>query len=155
MSFSVASTKGMSFEAQLSVYEHYNPMEYVVEAVPQEEKKTNYQGMLTKIGCSDKKNGAAVVNHLYVMLEENRSLNAFGEALCDNADEIVNTFVHERNHIRRALKVGYYKWAKMNSTKKGRRDVERRAISTKKAHVSWKGCRPVFKNGIDNYEKSL
>ena len=144
----------MTDNAQLSVYQHYNPIKkHKVEAVPKKEIKTSYHGMITKIGCADKKTGKAIVSHLYVKLEENRKYNSSGEALCDNAYEIINSFIHERDHIRRAIGMGYYKWAEMVASKEGLQIIELSAISAQRTHDSWNGCRPGYKQGIANYEE--
>jgi RHS repeat-associated protein len=154
ISFSDASRQGMGINAQLRVYEHYNPTKYKVEDIPPE-KNTPYPGMRTEVGCADKSSGKAVVTHLYIKLERNRSLNGCSEALCDNADEIVNAFVHEKDHIKRALEMGYYKWRDTVSTPEGHKDIEESAIAAQRAHDSWNGCRNSFKEGIRNYENTL
>ena len=153
--FATASQKEMSEESQLLVYQHYNPTEYKVEAAPSHEKKSKYSGMITIIGCEDKKTDKAYVTHLYIKLEENRTPNSHGESLCNNADEIVNSFVHERDHIIRGLKMGYSMWAQMNSTKEGKKNIEKSAILSQRNHQSWNGCRMGFKIGVDNYEKKF
>ncbi len=155
VSFSTASANGMSIDAQLTVYNYYNPTHYKVESAPKDEITSNNQGMITKIGCGDRKTDKAIVKHLYVKLKNNCTPNGYGEALCDNADEIVNSFVHERNHIKRAIKMGYSKWAKMNETKEGKRNVEKSAIKAQRNHSSWKRCRGGFKKGVENYENGL
>lgn len=124
-----------------------------IEAMPDEEIKSDNPGMETKIGCASKQTGKAIVTHLYVKFKENRKPNSYGEALCDNAYEIVNSFVHEKDHISKAIKMGYYKWAELISTDAGRCSVERSAIAAQRSHSSWSGCRIGYKKGIDNYEK--
>ena len=111
--------------------------------------------MITKVGCKDGdlKKDIAIVTHLYIPLVNNRTPNSKGDALCDNADEIVNSFVHERDHMQRALKMGYGKWLKMNNSKEGKRDVEYSAIKAQREHSSWSGCRDSFKEGVKNYEE--
>lgn len=145
----------MTEKAQLSVYQHYNPTIYNVEASPSNETPSNNPGMITKIGCknNDLKKDKAIVTHLYVRLENNRTPKEDGNALCDNADEIRSGFIHEQNHIQRALAMGYKKWFKLNQTKEGKRDIERSAIAAQRAHSSWNGCRDSFKKGIERYEK--
>ena len=107
-----------------------------IEAMPDEEIKSDNPGMETKIGCASKHTDKAIVTHLYVKLYE-----------------IVNSFVHEKDHISKAIKMGYYKWAELNSTVAGRGSVERSAIAAQRSHSSWSGCRIGYKKGIDNYEK--
>lgn len=51
--------------------------------------------------------------------------------------------------------MGYSKWAKMNETKEGKRNVEKSAIKTQRNHSSWKRCRGGFKKGVENYENGL
>ena len=110
-SFSEASSRGMSEKAQLSVYQHYNLTSYSVEPLPEEETHPQGRGMSTLITKADE--DKAMVEHLYVKLGANRTPNINGEALCDNADEIVSCFVHERNHIRRAIRMGYREWLRL------------------------------------------
>jgi len=145
----------MSTEAQLAIYQHYNPTIYNLEDAPPNETPSNNPGMITKVGCKDNdlKKDKAIVTHLYIRLENNRTPKEDGNALCDNADEIINSFVHEQNHIQRAIGMGYKKWFKLNQTKEGKRDVEGSAIAAQRAHSSWNGCRDSFKKGIERYEK--
>ena len=153
-SFSNASTHGMSEESQLSVYQYYNPMKkYHVENYPPNEPPKEHSGMEARIGLSGKDD--AVLNHLYIYLENNRLQNKSGMALCDNAFEITSCFVHERNHVRRAKKMGYQQWSQMNKTANGRLDIESSAIETQRMNSSWNGCSDHFKSGINNYEKYL
>ena len=142
----------MTEKAQLSVYQHFNLTGYTAEAAPSNETTSNYPGMITSIGCEGK--DRAIVKHLYIRLENNRNPNKDGDALCDNASEIVSCFVHENDHIQRALKMGYKKWFKMNQSPEGKRDIEGSAIAAQRSHSSWKGCRDSFKKGIERYEKT-
>lgn len=153
-SFSKAS-ENMSEEAQLGVYQHYNLTGQKVEAAPPEEITSKNPMMITKVGCKDGdlKKDIAIVTHLYIPLVNNSTPNSKGDALCDNADEIVNSFVHERDHMQRALKMGYGKWLKMNNSKEGKRDVEFSAIKAQREHSSWSGCRDSFKEGVKRYEE--
>ena len=140
-------TAVMSNDAQLSVYQHYNPTGYTIEADPLEKPSDN-PGMRTVVGCKDNdlRKDKATINHLYVRLANNRTPKEDGNALCDNADEIISCFIHEQNHIQRALAMGYKKWFKLNQTKEGKRDVEGSAVAAQRAHSSWNGCGPSFKN---------
>ena len=94
-----------------------------------------------------------ILTHFYIKLKENSTPNMSGDAMCDNANEILNAFIHEENHIQRALKMGYTKWFEMNSTNEGKSDIEKSAIAAQRAHSSWNGCRDSFKKGVENYEK--
>ena len=152
-SFSEASSHGMSEKAQLSVYQHYNLTGYSIEPLPEEDAHPQGRGMSTLITTED--GDKAMVEHLYVKLGANRMPNINGEALCDNADEIVSCFVHERNHIRRAIKMGYRKWLMLSKTRSGRKNIEESAIKSQKEHSSWEGCREYFKKGVEEYDKEF
>ena len=147
----------LSPKAQLSVYQHYNPTEYNLEETPSDGATSSNPGMITKIACenNDTKKDIAIVTHLYIRLENNRTPNKDGDVLCDNADEIVNSFIHEKDHIDRALKMGYKKWLNLNKTSAGKRNIEGSAIKTQRSHSSWNGCRESFKKGVKRYEKSF
>ena len=151
-SFSEASS-GMSTDGQLNVYQHYNPTGYAIEDTPSSETQSNNPGMITKVGC--KGNDNSIIKHLYVRLKNNRTPNRNGDALCDNADEIVNAYIHENDHIEKALKMGYKKWYELNQTNEGKRAVEISAIAAQRAHSSWSGCRDSFKKGVERYEKQF
>ena len=151
-SFSEASS-GMPTDGQLNVYQHYNPTGYAIEDTPSSETPSNNPGMITKVGC--KGNDNSIIKHLYVRLKNNRTPNRNGDALCDNADEIVNAYIHENDHIEKALKMGYKKWYELNQTNEGKRAVEISAIAAQRAHSSWSGCRDSFKKGVERYEKQF
>ena len=152
-SFSQASSQSMSESEQLSVYQHYNITEYNIKTALDNEKGSSNPGMITISSTSG--NDVVVIKCIAIKLQENRTINRTGVALCDNAYEIISCFVHERNHIRRALKMGYRAWRGANNTFKGKRDIEASAIKSQREHSSWQGCSTFFKEGIDNYEKKF
>ncbi len=84
-----------------------------------------------------------------IKLKPNYTKDKDGWALCDNADEITNCFIHERNHIDRARAMGYEKWSKLNRSNPY--DIEESAVNAQKSHESWSGCSPKFQIGVENY----
>ena len=152
-SFSEASRHGMSNIGQLSVYQHYNITGCKIEASPDEDVETLNAGMTLKTKKTT--NDMVIISHLYINLKANASPDSYGESLCDNADEITSCFVHERNHIRRAIKMGFSQWYKMNSTSAGKRDIEKSAIQSQRMHSSWQGCREHFKKKVEDYENTF
>ena len=152
-SFSQASSQSMTESEQLSVYQHYNPTKIKIKEASVAEIKNPNPGMLTAITGAE--NDVAVVKYIGIKLQLNRTVNRTGNALCDNADEITSCYVHERNHIRRAIKMGYTAWIKKVNSTEGRRDIEKSAIKSQREHRSWNGCSEFFKQGIANYEKKF
>ena len=122
----------MSTEAQLAVYQHYNPTEYKLDNL--ENNGVSY-GMRSV--CEYKK--APVI---FVRLEGNAS----GIKVCDYADEIKTLFAHEKGHIDYYLKVGHEKYS---ATSKDVR--EQIAVEAEMNSSSWSGTREVYKRDTRQY----
>lgn len=97
---------------------------------------------------SKNKQGSTCIR-LMIKLKPNYTKDKDGWALCDNADEITNSFIHERDHIDRARAMGYKKWSELNSSNPY--DIEESAVNAQKGHESWSGCSPKFQTGVENH----
>ena len=97
---------------------------------------------------SKNKQGSTCIR-LMIKLKPNYTKDKDGWALCDNADEIINGFIHERNHIDRAKAMGYEKWRKLNNSNPY--GIEESAVNAQKSHESWFGCSRKFQTGVENY----
>ena len=122
----------MSTEAQLAIYQHYNPTEYKLYNL--ENNGVSY-GMRSEF----KYKKAPVI---YVRLEGNAS----GIKVCDYADEIKTLFAHEKGHIDHYLEVGHKRYS---ATSKDVR--EQIAVEAEMNSSSWSGTREVFKRDTRQY----
>ena len=122
----------MSTEAQLAVYQHYNPTEYKLDNL--ENNGVSY-GMRSVFEYKK----APVI---FVRLEGNAS----GIKVCDYADEIKTLFAHEKGHIDYYLKVGHEKYS---ATSKDVR--EQIAVEAEMNSSSWSGTREVYKRDTRQY----
>ena len=148
VSFSEASsnsTNSMSTDAQLSVYNHYNTTNYPVTQTQRDNNKT-LTAFHTVVG-HDKKNDKTTIR-LEAFLKRN-----IRNKSCDNADEIVNSFVHEGDHINKAEKMGYYEYKKMYEEHLN--ELEQSALSAQMSHPSWFKTSNSFKRGVVKYINSL
>ena len=94
VAFSIASRHGMDKEAQLLVYNHYNPTDYKLEDLDNGGKSWGMR--------SHFEYGKEPV--IQIRLDGNSKV---GVATCDYADEIRNLFVHEKNHIKLYETIGH------------------------------------------------
>ena len=119
--FSQASSE-MTQEAQLEVYNHYNPTN--CNLVVDKPKIENKIGMHT---TTIKRK-----THIGIYLDNNRK----GIKMCDYADEIINSFSHEERHVldhkARKYKFDY--------------EYERSAIKAQISHESFNKTRPIFRH---------
>ena len=143
-SFSEASANGMSEKAQLSVYQHYNFTGKQVHAIPNEKTDSKKLGMQTAVGLKNEK----TTIQLNVRLHGNVNTKA-----CDNANNILNLFAHENNHINKAKDVGYYRYAELKQN--DLKSLELNAVSAQKEHISWSGTSDKFKMWTEKYLNSF
>ena len=128
MLFSQASSE-MSENAQLEVYNHYNPTgcELFVD-IPKEHK---LMGMNTHTNKGKSKIG--------IYLENNRK----GMKICDYADEIISCFIHEERHVMDHKTKKYtFKY-----------EYEQSAINAQVSHKSFCRTRPEFRRAVANYAR--
>ena len=118
----------MNTEAQLEVYQHYNPTKCKLYATFSHINPGN-SGMVTTTVKGESKIG--------IFLEDNYK----GIAVADHAREIENMFVHEGQHvIDHKRNPG---WADF--------DYENSALDAQFHHDSWVKCRPEYKHAVTNY----
>ena len=143
----------MSTEAQLAIYQHYNPTKYSLVEKKNNDNTSSYPGFETSFAST--KGGATFVKCLEIKLKENRTKNSVGNAVCDNADEIISLFVHENNHIQRGLQKSIEELNEIRTTKELLAEFESNAVNAQRKHSSWKGCRESFRKAMDRYERSF
>ena len=143
-SFSEASEGGLSKKAQINIYNYYNPTKYSISAKAKESEDTKTGGMATVVGYENKK----TTIRIEIYLKGNINTKT-----CDNADEIINSFIHEKNHIEKAEQVGYHKYVEMR--KSNRYELESSAVAAQKSHPSWNGTSKVYKERVNNYLESF
>ena len=134
----------MSTDAQLSVYQHYNPTEIILSALPGENKDSRTGGMQTTI---NKVNDETIIG-LNVKIYGNRFYK-----ICDNADEIINLFVHENDHIEKARTWGYDTYLEKKTSNP--KAIEESAVSAQRNHPSWNGTSVEFRKRVEDYLKSF
>ena len=143
----------MSTEAQLAIYQHYNPTKYSLVEMEYNDNTSSNPGYDTRFAST--KEGATFVKYLLIKLKENRTKNSVGDAVCDNADEIISLFVHENDHIQRGLQKSIEELNEIRTTKELLAEFESNAVNAQRKHSSWKGCRKSFREGMDRYERSF
>ena len=148
--FSEKSAK-MSKEAQLEIYQHYNPTGYSLVEKKYDENTSSNPGYTTRFASTQE--GATFVMCIEIKLKENSTKNSVGNAVCDNADEIISLFVHENDHIQRGLQMSFENLQKTINTRESLGKFESNAINAQRNHSSWKGCRDSFREGMDRYER--
>lgn len=123
----------MSPDAQLSVYQHYNPTKYRIESY--EEDDGSSYGMRSRF----ERDKDPIIR---IYLKGNASLIR----ICDYADEIISTFAHEKGHIDHYLNVGFSKYVETSV------DIrEQIAIKAEMSNPSWNGTREVYKQDALKY----
>lgn len=128
------SEAGMTTEATLDVYDHYNPTDLKLTA----SDKENGSGGMTL--STERKNGV-VKQEIEVKIEGNKTTK-----VADHANEITNVFVHEERHYDDSRSSGLD--AHIKTPKEVR---EQRAISTQMNHSSFNATRPSYQNAVRNY----
>lgn len=128
------SENTMTEEATLNVYNHYNPTGLTLVS----SLKENGNGGMA---LSTKRKNGNVEQKIIVKVEGNKKTK-----LADHANEITNSFVHEKSHYDDSRSYGLD--AYLNTPKETR---EQRAISTQMNHSSFIGTRPEYQNAIRSY----
>lgn len=133
----------MSQEAQLLVYQHYNPTDLPLELVSKSSGMT-FQAEATV----SFPNGKKVINSIkkYILV----SLNNKEWKIADNANNIISMFVHENQHYNDYKELGHIKYSKTDITIK-----EYNAIMAQIQHSSWNKTDIGFRNSVKKYAKSF
>ena len=132
--FSAASKNGMSEEAQLKVYQHYNPTKEKLLAHPDDGDR--YAGMTTSVTGNNKILG------IKIKLKENCS----GIKIADHANEIRCIFEHEKGHVDMFYELGYERY---RNTPKA--DREEYAIKSEISSPYWNLVRPEYRQATIKY----
>ena len=134
MSFSDAGSRGMSIDAQLSVYQHYNPTNNNLENLDNNGESYGMRSHFVP-------DADPVIQ---IRLEGNRN----GIKVCDYADEIKNLFAHEKGHIDHYYRIGH---AKYQST--SYKEREKIALDVQTKDPTWRNVHDDFKQDIIKYGK--
>ena len=132
MDFATASRSVMTPESQLKVYNHYNPTNNKLEIL---NDGRDVCGMRT----TQSNMGDPVIK---VRLEG----NCFGLEICNQADEIINLFAHEKAHIDQCKSIGFQRYEKLS-----RGERETFAVRSQMSEPSWWKTRNVFRNVFIEY----
>ena len=138
------SSNIMSTDAQLNVYQYYNETGANLYAMPNETKNSRKGGMATMVGFKNNQ------TNVYIRVKLLGNINL---KICDNADEIISCFVHEKDHINKAKIMGYHKYSQYQKT--NLYNLENSAVNSQKQHPSWGGTRELFKEWVNNYLLSI
>ena len=133
----------MSVDAQLSVYNHYNTTGYSVVKSSENNSSTAFR---TVVGYDSKKETTTI--RLEVFLETN-----VRKKICDNADEIINSYIHEGDHIEKAKTFGYHEYKKLQEN--NLKELEQSALNAQMSDPTWFRTRNFFKRGVINYVNGI
>jgi hypothetical protein len=128
------SKSNLTEEATLSVYNHYNSTGLYLKARQNE----TGEGGLTFV--AQRKNGKTS-EWIEVKIEGNKRLK-----ICDHANEIANSFIHEGQHYSDYKILGFDGYFNFP---KNRREL--RAIYAQIEHESFKRTRPAYQQAIKSY----
>jgi len=128
------SKASMTKQATLDVYDHYNPTDLKLAAA---EKEDGSGGMKFS---AESKNGV-VEQEIKVKIEGNKDTK-----IADHANEIVNVFVHEKNHYDESKSAGLNAYQRTPSSIR-----EQRAISTQINHSTFNSTRTSYQNAVRIY----
>lgn len=134
------SQSGISADATLSIYEHYNPTNVKLEL------NNNISNMSYSIEYT-KKNGE------FKLLSEKMLLNAetaISYNYADKISDIQNSFIHESKHYMDRINWGLGKYINTSHTLR-----ELRAIEVQYNDPSWMKTSEAFKNNVKAYANKL
>ena len=137
-SFSEASNSGMPEEAQLNVYQHYNPTKETLKVHPDDNQKI--MGMTTVVASNNK------IIAIQIRLKGNSS----GIKIADHANEIRCFFSHEEAHVKMFYKLKYKKYAKTPVEER-----EEYAIRAEMNSEYWNKVRQEYRNATLQYAKKF
>ncbi len=129
-----ASEAGLSTDASLSIYEHYNPTDVPVKA------NGNENGAAGLTLVVERKNGV-VSEKIDVRIEGNKAAG-----ISDHANEIKNMFAHEKKHLTDYRSVGLDAYSEVPKNER-----EQRAVITQMEDPTWKNTRPSFQRAVIRY----
>jgi hypothetical protein len=130
------SMSGISTEASLSIYNHYNPTDLTLK----EHDKTSNWGMTFHAERIKGKTS----EWINIKINGNNR-----EKISDHFNEIINLFSHEEQHYNDYKESGIEAYNEMIEKSLDR--LEQRAITSQMDHPSWKDTRKGFQDAILNY----
>ena len=129
----------MSQEAQLLVYQHYNPTDLPLKPKSSDKDKGKTFGLsfvyYTLTGAS----------HIEIQLKGNAK-----HEISNHANEITNLFIHEEQHYNDCKSHGSETYSSMLTEQK-----EKNAINTQMKHSSFNKTRPWFQQKVKEYGKQF
>ena len=131
------SASNLTEDANLSVYDHYNPTDLDLAA------KQNETGAGGLTFHAEMKNGKTS-ERIDVKIEGNKRTK-----VADHANEIINVFSHEEQHYKDYKALGFNGYRNIPSDRR-----EQRAVSTQMNHESYGGTRPGYQRAVIKYGQS-
>lgn len=132
----LASESSLSTNAQLNIYQHYNPTNLPLFADNRPEEDNGKKSGMTTWAPN------FVPNRITIRLKGNLK-----SGVIDNVDEIVNFFVHEEVHVND------YRSGRTNSSNSENTSHDCRAIEIQKSHPSYAKTRKTFKDANEVYKE--
>jgi len=130
--FATETRNGMSTDAQLAVYNHYNPTDY--NLVELNSEKDSW-GMRT---TQQKYNDPLIKIRLYG--------NSIGLEVCNHSNEIRNLFFHEKGHIDQCQSIGFNKYRQISTNRQ-----EVYAVKAQMTDQTWILTRQEYQAGFIKY----
>ena len=130
--FATETRNGMSTDAQLAVYNHYNPTDY--NLVELNSGKDSW-GMRT---TQQKHNDPLIKIRLYG--------NSIGLEVCNHSNEIRNLFFHEKGHIDQCQSIGFDKYRQISTNRQ-----EVYAVKAQMTDQTWILTRQEYQAGLIKY----
>jgi len=128
------SKSNLTEDATLNVYNYYNSTGLDLKA------KQNETGAAGLTFVTRRKNGKTS-EWIEVKIEGNKRTK-----ICDHANEIINSFIHEGQHYSDYKTLGFDGYVNLPINQS-----ERRAVSTQMKHESFEGTRPAFQQAVKRY----
>ena len=127
------SESNISEESSLNIYNYYNPTELKIIT----DKNSEAWGMSFSV---DEVNGE-IKECIKIKMEGNKK-----GKVADNANEIINLFIHEKKHYNDYKEAGIDAYKAMGKSRR-----EQRAVNTQMEHISFKETRGFFQKAIKAY----
>ena len=130
--FATETRNGMSTEAQLAVYNHYNP--------------TNYNLIDLNSGSGSWGMRTTQQAHSNPVIKIRLEGNSTGLEVCNHSNEIRNLFSHEKAHIDQCQQIGFDQYKQLPLCQQ-----EFFAISSQMADPTWNKTRQEYQNALLKY----
>jgi hypothetical protein len=144
---SLHSGSGISNDASMKIYGHYNDTGY--EVSPNEKGVIQKEAYLMQFQAAVSM-GAVLSKRIRVHVE---NMNRSGRA--DDFNDIKNLFVHENNHGQLLKDIGAELYMRASSSRIGTQFAEKRAIEAQMSHPTWNSGTQGLRDGVHGYANRL